>query len=183
MIVFAGAVLSGIGLLALAAQDKGTVRDKYTLKVPNGLALSEFRGYEDWQTVAVSQTEAVNMLRAILGNPVMIKAAREGISGNGKPFPDGSVIAKIEWKQKKITDVAPFSEKAPDTVPDVLEAVEFMVKDSKRFPDTHGWGYGEFLYDAASGTFKPVGTGAACGAACHNGAAKNDYVFTKYSPR
>jgi len=189
IMVFAGAFLSGIGLLALAAQDKDTVQDKeavqdkYTVKVPNGLAFSEFRGYEDWQTVAVSQTEAINLLRSILGNPMMINAAREGIPGNGKPFPDGSVIAKVEWKQKKITDQAPFSVKAPDTVPDVLEAVEFMVKDSKRFPDTHGWGYGEFLYDAGSGTFKPFGTGAACGAACHNGAAKNDYVFTPYARR
>jgi hypothetical protein len=158
-------------------------QDKYTLKVPNGLAFSEFRGYEDWQTIAVSQTEAVNVLRAILGNPVLIKAEREGIAGNGKPFPAGSRIAKILWKQKKITDHAPFSVSAPDTVPDALQAVELMVKDPKRFPDTHGWGYGEFTYDPGSGTFKPLGTGAACGAACHNAAAKNDYVFTEYSLR
>jgi hypothetical protein len=108
---------------------------------------------------------------------------RERIPGNGNPFPDGSRIAKILWKQKKITDQVPFSVSAPDTVPDVLQAVELMVKDSKRFPDTHGWGYGEFTYDAGSGTFKPLGTGAACGAACHNGAEKTDYVFTEYSLR
>jgi len=175
--MFAGAFLSGFALLALTAQDK------YTLKVPNGLAFSEFRGYEDWQTIAVSQTEGVGVLRAILGDPVMINAVRANIPGNGKPFPDGSRMAKVIWNQKKITDHAPFSVSAPDTVPDVLKAVEFMVKDSKRFPDTHGWGYGEFVYDAASGTFKPLGTGATCGAACHNGAAKTDYVFTKYSLR
>jgi hypothetical protein len=177
IIPLAGAFLSGIALLALAAQDK------YTLTVPNGLAFSEFRGYEDWQTIAVSQTEGVKVLRAILGNPVMMKAEREGFRGNGKPFPDGSRMAKILWKQKKLTDHAPFSIGVPDTVPDTLQAVEFMVKDSKRFPDTHGWGYGEFTYDAASGTFKPLGTGAACGAACHVAAAKNDYVFTQYSLR
>jgi len=188
-IVFGGAFLSGMGLFALAAQDKDTaqqieaVRDKYTLKVPNGLGFSEFKGYEDWQTVAVSQTEAASVLRTILGNPVMVKAAREGIPGNGKPFPEGSVIAKIVWKQKKITDQAPFSVSAPDTVPDVLQAVEFMVKDSKRFPDAHGWGYAEFVYDAGSGKFTPLGTGAACGATCHNAAGKKDYVFTAYSNR
>jgi len=170
-------VLSLLVGLALAAQDK------YTVSVPNGLKLSEFRGYEDWQTISVSQTEAVNVLRAILGNPVMIKAEREGIPGNGKPVPDGSAIAKILWKQKKITDRAPFSVKTPDTVPDALQAVEFMIKDSKRFPDTHGWGYAEFVYDATSGTFKPLGADAACGAACHNAAAKTDYVFTEYSLR
>ena len=58
-----------------------------------------------------------------------------------------------------------------------------MVKDSKRFPDSHGWGYAEFNYDPASGTFTPLGTGAKCGAACHEAAAKKDYVFTEYSPR
>ena len=163
--------------LALATQDK------YTLTVPDGLAFSEFRGYEDWQTIAVSQTEAVNVLRTILGNPAMIKAERDGLSGQGGPFPDGCKLAKIVWKQKKVTDQAPFSVNAPDTVPDVLQAVEFMVKDSKRFAATHGWGYAEFLYDAGSGTFKPLGTGAACGAACHNAAAKTDYVFTQYSLR
>jgi cytochrome P460 len=177
IIVLAGAFLSGMALLALAAQDK------YTLTVPNGLAFSEFRGYEDWQTIAVSQTEGAKVLRAILGNPVMMKAEREGFAGNGKPFPDGSRMAKILWNQKKLTDHAPFSVSAPDTVPDTLQAVELMVKDSKRFPDTRGWGYGKFVYDTASGTFKPLGTGAACGAACHEAAAKNDYVFTQYSLR
>ena len=177
IIVSVGAFLSGFALLALAIQDK------YTLKVPDGLAFSEFRGYEDWQTIAVSQTEGAGVLRAILGDPVMINAEKGRAPGSSKPFPDGSRMAKILWKQKKITDHAPFSVSSPDTVPDVLQAVEFMIKDSKRFPDTHGWGYGEFVYDASSGTFAPLGTGAACGATCHNAAAKTDYVFTKYSLR
>jgi hypothetical protein len=92
--------------LAIAGQDK------YTLKVPNGLSFSEFRGYEDWQVVAPSQTDAQNVMRVILANPVMMKAYREGVPANGKPFPDGSKIAKIEWEPKKITD-APFSVKTP----------------------------------------------------------------------
>jgi hypothetical protein len=162
--------------LALAAQDR------YTLKVPNGLAFSEFRGYEDWQSVAVSQTEAQNVLRLILANPVMIKAYRGGIPGNGKPFPDGSKIAKIEWKPAKITD-APFSASAPDTVPGPLTEVEFIEKDAKRFPDSNGWGYAEFKYDAASDTFAPNGNDAKCGAACHKLAAAKDYIFTAYPKR
>src|ERR1700730_7957917 len=77
--------------LAIAAQDR------YTLKVPNGLGFSEFRGYEDWQVVAPSQTDAQNVMRVILANPEMMKAYREGIPGGGKPFPNGSKIAKMKW--------------------------------------------------------------------------------------
>jgi len=82
-----------VGSLALAAQDK------YTLKIPDGLAWSEFRGYETWQDVAVSQTET--SLKVIAANDVMINAYREGVPANGKLFPDGSKITKIEWSFKK----------------------------------------------------------------------------------
>jgi hypothetical protein len=164
--------------------------DKYSVKVPNGLSFSEFRGYEDWQVVAPSHTDGYNVMRVIVANPVMIQAYKDGIPGKGKPFPDGSKMAKIEWEPRKITD-APFSEKAPDTVPGRLTEVEFMEKDSKRFADTNGWGYGAFNYDAASGVFSPVtsadrppqGNDARCGAACHKLAAKKDSVFTEYQRR
>ncbi len=99
--VFAGAFLSVLVALAIAAQDK------YTLRVPNGLAFSEFRGYENWQVVAVSQTE--ELLKVEVANPAMMEAYRAGVPSNGKPFPDGSKIAKIEWKPKKSTE-APFFE-------------------------------------------------------------------------
>ena len=152
-IVIVGVFLSVLAALAMAAQDR------YTLKVPNGLAFSEFRGYEDWQVVAPSQTDAQNVMRVILANPVMMKAYREGIPGNGKPFPNGSKIAKIEWQPKKLTD-APFSASTPDTVPGPLTAVEFIEKDAKRFPDSNGWGYAYFKYDAASDTFSPATSAA-----------------------
>jgi len=145
-------VIAVMGGWAIAAQDK------YTVKVPNGLAFSEFRGYEDWQAVGPSHTDAQNVMRLILANPVMIGAYKEGVPGNGKPFPEGSKIAKIEWRPKKLTD-SPFSATIPDTVPGELTEAEFIEKDSKRFSDTHGWGYGMFDYDAASGTFAP-GTSA-----------------------
>ena len=86
-------VLAVFGGGAISAQDK------YTLQVPNGLPFSDFRGYEDWQVVSVSQTE--ELLKAMVANPVMIDAYKAGVPGNGKPFPDGSKIAKIEWKLKK----------------------------------------------------------------------------------
>jgi len=184
VIVFVGVSLSVLVALAMAAQDR------YTLKVPNGLAFSEFRGYEDWQVVAPSQTDAQNVMRVILANPVMMKAYREGIPANGKPFPDGSKIAKIEWKPKKLTD-APFSAATPDTVPGDLTEVEFIEKNAKRFADSNGWGYGAFKYDAASDVFTPVtladkppqGNDAKCGAACHKLAAAKDYIFTAYPKR
>jgi hypothetical protein len=179
--------LAVLGGTSISAQDK---QDKYTLQVPGGLAFSEVRGYEQWQVVGPSLTEAANMIRVIVANPVMIKAYEEGTPGNGKPFPDGSKIVKLEWRPKKLTD-PPFSASTPDTVPGDLAQVEFIVKDSKRFSDTHGWGYAMFDYDAAFGTFAPatsaskppVGHDAKCGAACHTLAASKDYIFTAYPKR
>ena len=114
----------------------------------------------------------------ILANPVMIEAYRAGVPGNGKPFPDGSKIAKIEWKPKKSTE-APFSVNIPDTQQDVF----FIEKDSKRFPATKGWAYAQFNYDPASDKFTPDGSGATCGFACHTRVAAKDYIFTGYGHR
>ena len=94
VIVFVEVFLSVLVALAMAAQDK------YTLKVPNGLSFSEFRGYEAWQAVSISQDG--NLIAAILANPVMIKAYLAGVPGNGKPFPDGAKMAKIHWNPKKL---------------------------------------------------------------------------------
>jgi Cytochrome P460 len=173
-----------------SSSDAQNKQDKYTLKIPGGLAFADFKGYEAWQAVGPSLTGASNVIRIIVANPVMIGAFRNGVPGNGKPFPEGSKIAKIEWRPVKVTD-RPFSASSPDTVPGELTEVEFIEKDSKRFPDTHGWGYGMFDYDAASGTFKPAtlsskppqGQDAKCGAACHTLAASKDYIFTSYSNR
>ena len=95
-------VLAVMGGWVIAAQDK------YTVKVPNGLSFADFRGYEDWQAVGPSHTDATNVMRLIVANPAMINAYRNGIPGNGKPFPEGSKIAKIEWRPKKVTS-PPFS--------------------------------------------------------------------------
>lgn len=120
-----------LGGMALAAQDR------FTLKVPNGPAFSDFRGYENWQNVAVSQTE--NGLKVIAANTAMTNAYRSGIPGNGKPFPDGSKIVKIEWSAKKSTESPYFV-----MVPDTLKSVSFIEKNSKRFRDSGGWGYAQF---------------------------------------
>ncbi len=163
------AVLAALCGTAFSAQDR------YTLKVPDGLAFSEFRGYEKWQVVAVSQTG--ELIEVILANPSMIDAYQAGVPGNGKPFPDGSKMAKIHWNAKKSVE-AP----APTLVPDSLHDVDFMVRDGKRFPDG-GWGYAQFNYDHASATFTPMGSGTNCGTACHSIVKAKDYVFTTYPKR
>jgi hypothetical protein len=171
VIVLVGVFLSDVVAIAIAAQDK------YTLRVPNGPAFSDFRGYESWQVVSVSQTE--DLLKVMVANPTMIEAYRAGVPSNGKTFPDGSKIAKIEWKPKKNTE-APFSVRVPDT----LQVVSLIEKDNKRFPGTKGWAYAVFDYDPASDTFKPDPTGVvSCGFACHSGVAAKDYIFTAYGKR
>jgi Cytochrome P460 len=172
-IVTSVAPLVVVGSLALAAQDR------YTLKIPDGLAWSEFRGYETWQDVAVSQTET--SLKVIAANDAMINAYRDGVPDNGKLFPDGSKIAKIEWSFKKNT-VSPYFVNIPDT----LKTVAFIEKDTKRFGNTHGWAYAQWAYDAATDTFKPSElspSGAECGYACHTTVAAKDYIFTAYPKR
>jgi hypothetical protein len=170
--------IAAIGLLAAASSRLAlSGPDKYTVKVPNGLAFSDFRGYEDWQVVAVSQTE--DLLKVMVANPTMIDAYRTGAGGNGKPFPDGSKIAKIEWKPKKNPE-APFVVRVPDTLQDVF----FIEKDSKKFPKTKGWAFAAFDYSPASDTFTPDPKGKVdCGFACHSAVAAKDYIFTAYGKR
>jgi len=166
----------GIALVVLGGK-AFPAQDKYTLRVPNGLAFSDFRGYENWQVVAVSQTD--DLLKVMVANPTMIDAYRAGVPGNGKAFPNGSKIAKIEWKPKKSTE-APFSVR----VPDVLQDVFLIEKDTKKFPDTKGWAYAVFDYEPASDTFKADKTGVVnCGFACHTRVAAKDYIFTAYGKR
>ena len=163
-------VLAVFGGRAISAQDK------YTVQVPDGLSFAEFRGFEDWTTISVSQSG--DLIEVILGNPAMIEAYRSGVAANGKPFLDGAKMAKIHWNAKQSAE-AP----APTTVPDTLHDIDFMAKDSNRFSNTGGWGYAQFNYDNAADTFTPLGTGADCGHACHTIVAAKDYVFTTYGKR
>jgi cytochrome P460 len=156
--------------LALAAQDRSSV------KVPNGLALAEFNGYETWQTIAPSQTD--EGLKAIVGNKTMIDAYLAGIPANGTAVPDGAMIAKLEWSRKS-DDASPY----PVNIPDTLKSASFMVKDARRFAQSGGWGYAQFAFDAASHSFKPTGTGSGCGFVCHTRVQARDFVFTRYAAR
>ena len=164
-------------VLALAGGTGAAAQDKYSLKSPSGVAFSDYKGYEDWAVVSSARTDEV--LKVIVANPIMIKAYKSGIPGNGKPFPDGSKIAKLQWSFKKSTE-ATF---AVD-VPNVFTQAFVIEKNSKKFPNSGGWGYALFNYDAASAKFTVDPTGVAdCGHACHVAVKAKDHIFHPYQKR
>lgn len=137
-----------------------------TEPAPNGLTLPE--GYKDWRLIAPSYRADKNHIRAILGNDIAIEAARKGQT---HPWPDGTIFAKLAWKQK--TD-----EHFPTaTVPGDFAQAEFMVKDSKKYAATGGWGFARWVGMEQ----KPYGKDAAfvqeC-FGCHTPVKSDDYVFT-----
>jgi hypothetical protein len=170
-------------LATLLGGRKLSTQNKYDLKVPGGLAFSEFKGYESWSLVSVS--EDGGLFAAILANPAMIGAYQAGVPANGKPFPDGAKMAKIHWRQKNLETFSAAK------VPETLHDVDFMVRDSKRFKDSGGWGWAAFEYDTASHAFRPAGkddkppqaSDAKCGFGCHTIVKSRDYVFTEYGSR
>jgi len=180
MLISVGVTLT---LAALATGAAISAQDKYTLKVPNGLAFSEFKGYESWQPISLSHG---TVFALIVGNPAMIEAYKAGIPANGKPVPNGAKMAKIHWNPKK-NEIAP----GQPLVAGTLHDVDFMVKDSKRFADSGGWGYAQFEYDAATDAFRagtesdqpPQANDAKCGFGCHTIVKNRDYVFTEYPKR
>ena len=152
-------------------------QDKYSLKSPSGIAFSDFRGYEDWSVVSSARADQV--LKVIVANPTMINAYKSGIPGNGQPFPDGSMVVKLQWKPKRSTE-APFVVE----VPDVFTQAFVMEKDSKRFPQSGGWGYAVFNYEAASDQFSADPKSASdCGNACHTAVKAKNYIFHPYQKR
>lgn len=171
-------------VIAIAQSPPRRPQDKYTLKVPGGLSFSEFRGYESWETLSISQNGRA--IATILGNQAMVDAFKAGFPANGKPAPNGAKMAKIHWEPRKIESFP-----GQPSVPGTQRDVDFMVKDSKRFADSSGWGYAVFKYDASSDTFMPgtltdplpQGNDAKCGHACHTIVKDRDYVFTDYARR
>jgi len=154
----------------------GHAQDKYSLKSPGGIEFSDFKGYEDWALVSSARTDEV--LKVIVANPTMIEAFTAGVPGNGQPFPDGSKIVKLQWTPKKSTE-APFVV----DVPGIFTQAFVIEKDSKRFPNTGGWGYALFNYDAATDNFVADPATADCGHGCHVAVNKKDYIFHPYQQR
>ena len=159
-------------LVAVAASSE----DKYLLKSPAGVAFSDFKGYEDWSVVSSARTDEV--LKVIVANPIMIGAYKAGVPANGQPFPEGSKIVKLQWKPKKSTE-APFAVDVPDSFSQAF----VMEKDSKRFPNTGGWGYALFNYDVPADKFTADPSPADCGHACHVAVKAKDYIFHPYQKR
>jgi len=163
--------------LAVLVATAADPQDKYSLKSPSGIAFSDFRGYEDWAVVSSARTDEV--LKVIVANPAMIKAFKAGVPGNGQPFPEGSMIVKLQWKPKKSTE-APFVV----DVPDVFSQAFVMEKDSKRYSKSGGWGYAVFNYEAASDKFTADPKSLSdCGYACHTPVKAKDYIFHPYQKR
>jgi Cytochrome P460 len=127
------------------------------------------KGYRQWQAIAPSEeSPPLDELRLILGNPTAMKA----FSGATLPFPDGTILAKLAWKRVQST------ESPPAFVPGQSTTVQIMVKDSKRYASTGGWGFGRFIDG------KPVDEAQhrTC-FACHQARVVNhDYVFTRLAP-
>jgi len=133
---------------------------------PNGIALPE--NYKDWRVISQSHRTDNNTVRIILGNDTAIKASR---AGKTNPWPDGSILGKMVWKQKN-------KESWPAAIaPDKFVHAEFMVKDSQKYKSTGGWGYARWL----GMDQKPYGKNAdfaqEC-VTCHLPVKNNDYVFT-----
>jgi len=174
-------ILAAVALLAILGgvvlNAKGQDTDKYSLKSPDGIAFSDFRGYEDWSTV--SSARQAEVLKVIVANSAMIKAFKAGVPLNGKAFPEGSMIVKLQLSPKKDTE-ATFDVE----VPDAFKQAFVMEKDSKRFPKTGGWGYAVFNYDAASDKFTADPKALAdCGNSCHVAVKAKDYIFHPYQMR
>jgi hypothetical protein len=169
-IAIATVLLVGLGAAVYA-------QDKYSLISPSGIAFSDFRGYEDWAVVSSARTDEV--LKVIVANPTMINAYKAGVPGNGQPFPDGSMIVKLQWKPKKSTE-APFVV----DVPDVFTQAFVIEKDSKRFPKSGVWGYALFNYEAASDAFTADANSLSdCGHTCHVKVKAKDHIFHPYQKR
>ena len=132
-------------------------------------------GYRDWRLISVAHEEGnLNDLRAILGNDVAIEAAREG----KLPYPDGAIIARLAWSYDPLEESSEaFGRPQSFVAGPPKNGVQFMVKDSKRYASTGGWGFAHFdggkpASEAVHNTCFP----------CHAVVEARDFVFNRYAP-
>jgi Cytochrome P460 len=151
----------GVASPTLSAVDANNASPLFGVTVPPG--------YRQWEMVAPShEAGSLDELRGILGNPIAMKAYRDGTL----PFPDGSMLAKLAWKH------VPSTELEGAFVPGRATTVQIMVKDSKKYAQTGGWGFGRFIDG------KPVDEAQhrTC-FPCHAANVKgHDFVFTRLPP-
>lgn len=138
---------------------------------PNGIAFPA--GYQDWRVISMSHRVDNHTLRVILGNDIAVDAAR---AGNTKPWPDGTILGKVVWKER---------EKAswPTAIaPDTLVHAEFMFKDAERWKDNGtGWGWARWVGMDQTPYGKDENLAQEC-IACHTPVESNDWVFTTPAP-
>ena len=132
---------------------------------PNGISL--FTGYGTWKVIAPSYRPDKDHLRVILGNDTAVQAMTKGT----RPFPDGTVMAKVAWTVRKNPAFPVALE------PDRFVQVEFMIKDAKKYAATGGWGFARFLGPELKPYGKDAGFVQEC-FGCHTPVKENDYVFT-----
>jgi len=171
------AIAMAAGVLAITAPASGQADQKaaqsFLTEVP--------QAYRDLNLIAVSRLAAPNgaQLRAELGNGIAIKAYREGKF----PFPDGAIIAALHWTEASSDANNQVLAKGfpgagiQSFVPGSAVNIQFMVKDSKKYAATGGWGFGDFT-NGKPGNDALMKT---C-FACHLPAQDHDYVFTHYAP-
>jgi hypothetical protein len=159
-------------ILTIFTMASGTVtaQDTAVAAAPNGIEMP--KDYLSWQILGVSHRTDKESLRIILANPIAYKAATEGQT---KPWPDGSMIAKLAWKDS----IHP--QFAAATVPEELNHVEFMIRDSKKYPETNGWGYARWLGMEQKPYGKDANFAQEC-SSCHLQAKDTGYVFTRKAP-
>ncbi len=165
---FLGAfAVSGLAVGVAASQSAGSATPPENASPIYGMTIPE--GYRDWKFIAPAQeAPPLDELRAVLGNDIAIEAYKKGTL----PFPDGSILVKLAYKRKQSTEFA------PATVPGAPTTVQIMVKDSKKYPDSHGWGFGRFV----DGKPVDIAQHETC-LSCHVGNVRDhDYVFTRYAP-
>jgi hypothetical protein len=173
--------MRGIGylLVAVVALTGGVVYMAHASGHADGEAAPIFGitippGYRDWKLISVAHEEGnLNDLRALLGNDIAVKAYREG----KLPFPDGTIIARLAWTYVPSEENDKVFGRAQSFVPGAATNVQFMVKDSKKFATTGGWGFAQFK-DGKPDDKADLKT---C-FPCHEPVKARDFVFTHYAP-
>ena len=154
-------------LSALLACGSQSLSAKDIAAAPNGIQVPQ--GYQNWQFIGTSHRTDNNSLRIIVGNDIAVAAVK---SGKTKPWPKGSILGKLVWKDSQHPDW----EKA--TVPGELSHIEFMIKDSVKYKKTGGWGYARWKGLEAVPYGKDANFAQEC-FNCHSVVKKDDYVFTR----
>lgn len=153
-------------IACLVSMTTAALADNKVPPAPNGIELPA--GYKNWRVIAVSHREDNKTLRTILGNDTAVAAAR---SGNTNPWPDGSILAKLVWKD------AAHDKWAKATVPGQFVHAEFMIKDAASYAETGGWGFARWKGLEQSPHGKDASFVMEC-YNCHLPVKDNDYVFT-----